>query len=143
VKILRQQGEIIKLENNRAWVKLADPGSACGNCKGCIQLTSKQHKDNEVLKMDMNITAEVGDMVIIEYPDKVLLQAILVLYGIPFFGLFLGYFITHWITGNDAASGLGAVLGLVTFAILTRPAARCLYQKTGEPQIVAKVCANK
>ncbi len=139
---MRQQGEIIKLEPNQAWVKLTNPRSACGNCQGCLRLSPKQEKGDEVLKLDMNIAARVGDMVIVEYPDRVMLKAIMILYGIPFLGLFLGYFITNWFTKSDGVSGLGAVVGLVMFAIFTKPVAQRLYTKTGGPRIVTKVCAN-
>lgn len=138
---MRQQGEIIKLENEReAWVKLVNPGSACGNCNGCIRLTPKKEPENQILKLDLKITAHVGDMVLVDYPSRGIFKAMLVMYGIPFLGLFLGYIVTFLITNNDPISGLGAVVGLVVFGFLTRPIARKLDWKIGNPQIVAKSC---
>lgn len=138
---MRQQGEIIKVENEReAWVKLVNPGSACGNCKGCIRLTPHEEPESQILKLDLKITAHEGDMVLIDYPNKGIFQAMLVMYGIPFLGLALGYIVTFLITNNDPIAGLGAVVGLIVFAILTRPVARKLNRKLGNPQIVAKSC---
>ena len=137
---MRQQGEIIKIEGRQAWVKFINPSSACGSCKGCIRLTPADQEKEKVIKLDFNIKAEVGDKVMIEYPDRDIFQAMLILYGLPFIGLFLGYFLTYYFTKDDAVSALAAVGGLILFGAAARPLARRLDRKIGKPHIVASYC---
>jgi len=137
---MRQQGEIIKIENGQAWVKFANPGTACGNCKGCIRLSMRELNEPKVLQVKLTIAANVGDKILIEYPSKNLFQAMLLLYGLPFLGLFLGYFLAFYYTKNDATSALTAVVGLVLSAIIARIIVRRIDSKLAQPQIVSKVC---
>lgn len=140
---MRQQGEIIKIEGSQAWVKFMNPSAACGNCKGCIRLTSREQEKEKIIKLDFNINAAVGDTVMIEYPSRGIFQAMLVLYGLPFLGLFLGYFLTYSFTKDDAVSALVAVVSLILCGALARPLARRLDQRIGKPHIVTSLCQTK
>lgn len=137
---MRQIGEIIKIEDKRAWIKYTSPGAACGNCKGCMHLSNKGSKKDRVIEVDMNIAADVGDAIIVEYPTEVMLKGMLVLYGVPFVGLFLGYFLTYVLSNNELISGIVAGIGLVVFGLLTRPIAKAVTNKNEKPRIVAKAC---
>ncbi|HHX01130.1 MAG TPA: SoxR reducing system RseC family protein [Firmicutes bacterium] len=140
---MRRLGEIVKIEGNQAWVKFANPSEACGSCKGCIRLTMQEQEDERVFKLALNIKAEVGDTIMVEYPEKGIVQTMLVLYGLPFLGLFLGYFLTSYFTGSETTSALTALGGLIVCGILARPVARLVDEKIGQPRIVSTACQSQ
>lgn|GEM_PF-329473 len=137
---VRRLGEIVKIEDNQAWVKFTNPTAACGSCRGCLRLTMKEQTEDRVFKFPLTIQAGVGDTVMIEYPEKGIVQTMLALYGLPVLGLFLGYFLTRYFTGDEATSALAALGGLLVFGALGRPAARMIDAKVGQPKIVATTC---
>lgn len=71
---MRRLGEVVKIEADQAWVKFTNPTEACGSCKGCLRLTLKEQTDEKVFKFPLTIKAEVGDTVMIEYPEKGIVQ---------------------------------------------------------------------
>lgn len=137
---MRQRAVVVENNTDGTWVKLDNPATNCGSCKGCVRLTGDEKPEETVLQVKNTIAAQVGDTIILEYPSRNLLQAVGILYGIPLLGLFLGYFLTLAITGIDATAGLGAVVGLGIFALLARAIARKLTNKIGLPNIVAISC---
>lgn len=137
---MRRLGEIVKIDGNQAWVKFTNPSEACGNCRGCIRLTPREQADERVFKLDLNIKADVGDTIMVEYPAKGIVQTMLALYGLPSLGLFLGYFLAYNLTGAEAFSALAALGGLVVCWLAARPVARLIDGKIGQPRIVATVC---
>ena len=137
---MRQRAVVIEKNERGTWVKLNNPTSACGNCKGCMRLTGNEKPEETVLQVKNPISAKVGDTIILEYPSRNFLQAVGILYGIPHSGLFLGYFVALAITQSDATASLGAIAGLGIFAIVARYLARKLTPKIGLPKIVAIAC---
>ncbi len=138
---VRQQGEIIKVEGEHVWIKFADPSEACGNCRGCLRLSGKQ-REAQVLKLQYDRKVDIGDRMMIEYPSERIFQSMLVLYGLPVIGLFIGYFLTLYFTSNDSISALVALVSLVLFIVVARLIAGKLDAKAPEPQIVAKICQS-
>lgn len=67
---------------------------ACGHCKACFSGYKEQDMDIDAQNL---CDAEVGDWVELELQDNAFLKAVLISYGIPligfFIGLFLGYFV--------------------------------------------------
>lgn len=99
-------GTVIKVDNNRAIVRVMR-ASACGEncamCKGCSQTNQTVNAKNE-------IGACVGDKVKLELSDQKVLLAAFFVYIIPLFTLITGYVIAEWI---------GAFVGFVLpFAVL-------------------------
>ena len=95
-----------------------------------------------MFKLDLNIKAEVGDTIMVEYPAKGIVQTMLALYGLPSLGLFLGYFLAYNLTGAEAFSALAALGGLVVCWLAARPVARLIDGKIGQPRIVATVSGS-
>lgn len=137
---MRRLGEVVKIEADQAWVKFTNPTEACGSCKGCLRLTLKEQTDEKVFKFPLTIKAEVGDTVMIEYPEKGIVQTMLVLYGLPILGLLAGYFLANNISGDETVSALTAFGGLLAGGIVSCPAARMVDARVGQPRIVASAC---
>lgn len=137
---MRRLGEVVKIEADQAWVKFTNPTEACGSCKGCLRLTLKEQTDEKVFKFPLTIKAEVGDTVMIEYPEKGIVQTMLVLYGLPILGPLAGYFLANNISGDETVSALTAFGGLLAGGIVSRPAARMVDARVGQPRIVASAC---
>lgn len=136
---MRQRGEVVKIDANRAWVKVADPSSACGNCKGCIRLSPQERHEDQVLELDNTLAVTKGDWVIVESTSKDITKSLLVLYGIPLLGLILGYIISLSVLQSDTLAALGSLGGLVIFAFIARPVARRV-AKGVQVNIVARAC---
>ncbi len=139
---MRQRADVIGNPGVSILVKLADPGSSCGNCTGCIKFSGNEEEKDQLLEVATTIPVKEGDSVIIESTPKALLQVVAILYGIPFSGLVVGYLITLYLSGSDPTAGLGALFGLIIGGLIARPIARVLATHVGKPTIVAKACSD-
>ena len=127
----------VKIDGNQVG-QVYQPSEAC-DCR-MYPPDSREQADERVFKLDLNIKAEVGDTIMVEYPAKGIVQTMLALYGLPSLGLFLGYFLAYNLTGAEAFSALAALGGLVVCWLAARPVARLIDGKIGQPRIVATVC---
>lgn len=139
---MRQRGIVIEREEDQVVVQIQDPSRTCGSCSGCMRLTPQRpHEDYVVRLDDARGDYVVGDEVILEGYMGDLVKAVMVLYGVPFVSLFIGYVLTRIILGSDPVAGLGAVVGLLVGAFVARPLARRLSQSEPELKIVARACS--
>ncbi|GAV19575.1 sigma-E factor negative regulatory protein RseC [Mariprofundus micogutta] len=121
---MEQQVEVIAVEGNQALVR-GQRASACGGCAGktsCSTMGSWIERAIE-LKVNNSVSAAVGDQVLLEVPDSLLLKVSFKLYALPmlafvFVGLAMRSFALQ--QGLPHAELLAAVAGLaaviVTFA---------------------------
>lgn len=81
---MQQQATVIAVHDGRAQVR-AGRLSACGGCAGkasCSTLGSWQARYSEV-EVENVLSARVGDVVVLEVPDRLMLTAMFRLYGVP------------------------------------------------------------
>ena len=138
---MRQRAQVVRVEGSSAWVKVADPSKACGDCKGCIRLQPDQKAEDQLYQVANPVKAEPGDWVILDQPTKDLVKAVAVLYGVPLAGLLLGYGVAFMILESDAPAGLGAIAGLILSIFIARPIARRAAARAQHPEIAAKACS--
>lgn len=67
---------------------------ACGHCKACFSGYIEQDMDIDAKNL---CEAEVGDWVELELQDNAFLKAILISYGIPLIGFFIGLFFGYFV----------------------------------------------
>ncbi len=124
---MRQTGEVIRKAGSRAWVKVCGPGAACESCSGCVKLSDTSSKIDQVFEVEDSLGVSVGDQVILESSNQILLRAVAILYGVPLAGLILGYLVSFFFTKNDGLSGIWSLGGLLAGAA----AARMLVRRLG------------
>jgi len=103
--------------------------SACGQCAGksaCGTLGSWTERFAE-MRVDNALGARIGDEVVIDIPEGVLMRAALRLYGIPMLGFFAAGFMIRYaaIASGAAAPELWAVGGAVSGMIAVFAWLRC------------------
>lgn len=139
---MRQRGIIVEREADQVVVQIQDPSRTCGSCSGCVRLTPQRPPEDYVVRLeDTARNYVVGDEVIVEGSMGDLIKALVVLYGLPFLSLFIGYGLVRVITGSDPLAGLGGVGGLLGGAMIARPIARRLSEGDPEFKIVARACS--
>jgi len=118
---MKQSGTVLQLDGEMALIT-GERASTCGSCAGkssCSTLGSWNQRTLELLVYN-DIGAKVGDEVMIEVPDSLVLKSAYRLYGLPMLLFFaagvLAYVMSqHFGIGQPdlwaALSGLGAVLG--------------------------------
>lgn len=68
---------------------------ACGECRACLSGMMENDMDIEAQNL---CEAEVGDWVELELQDNAFMHAVLIMYGIPFVGLVLVWYLaTLWL----------------------------------------------
>lgn len=139
---MRQRARVLSTSGRSALVQVVNPGSACGNCKGCVRFTGDRKRKEDTLEVSNPHDAQVGDWVIVENRAADLAKTSLVLYGTPVLGLFFGYTVAYFVSNSDEIAAIGALLGLTLFAVLTRPIASRLAPAIQEPTIVATACSE-
>ena len=112
-------GEVVEILEDKVRIKLQRT-EACAKCKACsVGLTGK-----EMLIIADNICkARIGDKVEIALEEVRFIQAVLIMYGIPFvmllIGVLVGYFgAVHYNIGYPELIGLGLGFVLVIISYL-------------------------
>jgi sigma-E factor negative regulatory protein RseC len=118
---------VVQVAGNKALVE-AERGGGCGQCggQGCgssklSQLFCVKPRHFEAIN---DAGASVGDAVLVEVQDGVVLQSALLLYGVPLLLLFAGALLGQRISGGDAGAAVGAAGGLLAGWLLGRLRAR-------------------
>lgn len=138
---MRQRGVVVEKTREELLIKIQDPAEACGSCGGCLRLASPPPRADYIVSVAQPHEGyEVGDEVILESGTKHLVQAVAVLYGIPFAGLILGYFFTRMVSGHDSIGGIGAIAGLLVGALGARLITRRLLASEPQFKIIARAC---
>ena len=102
---MRQPGEITRVQNGRIQVTFCRPEAcaACGACEG----GKKEHA------IWVQGEGRVGDIAVVEMPDRMVAKASLLAYGLPLVCLLAGMILGSAITGGkDAGVIIGAAAGL-------------------------------
>ena len=139
---MRRRGVIIEITDKEVVVEIQDPTRTCGSCKGCIRLTPDRPPEDYIVRTRKPRNHyEVGDEVILDGEIGPLVKALIVLYGIPFASLFIGYVVTRLISGSDPMAGLGGVAGLLLGAVIARKLTRRFFDHDAEFRIVSRACS--
>jgi len=113
---MEQQVEVIAVEADQALVR-GQRASACGGCAGktsCSTLGSWTERPIE-LRVKNSISASVGDQVVLEVPDSLLLKVSFKLYALPMLAfVFVGLAARSiaLLQGLDHAELLAALAGM-------------------------------
>lgn len=123
---MRQTGLVSEVNGREATVS-SERASSCGSCAGkssCNTLGAWNARELR-LKAWNDVGARVGDAVVVEVPDSLVLKSAFKLYAIPML-LFFAAGMAVWLVSN--ASGIGTPDLL---AALTGIAAVAIYYKSG------------
>lgn len=107
------KGVVTEIKGKNAVVKFRRK-EACGHCRACLSGMTEQDMDIEARNL---CDAEVGDWVELELQENAFINAILVMYGIPFVGfvagIVLGYFVVPMVMPFISPVLSAVVLGLL------------------------------
>lgn len=102
---MRQPGEVTAVKNGMMEVTFCRP-EACASCKAC-EGGKREHKI--LVRGD----GKVGDIAVVEMPDRIVVRASLIAYGIPLIGLLGGMILGNALSGGkEFMAPAGAALGL-------------------------------
>jgi sigma-E factor negative regulatory protein RseC len=136
-----QQSGIVKQLNGGMALVTGERASTCGSCAGkssCATLGAWNQRTMELM-VDNGLGARVGDEVVIEVPDNLVLKSAYALYGLPMLLFFAAgitaYLLADRVEGANpdlwaALSGLAAVVGYYLSGVL---------KKRGEAGLEARI----
>ena len=102
---MRQPGEVTDVKNGMLEVTFCRP-EACASCGAC-EGGKREHK------ILVRGEGKVGDIAVVEMPDRIVARASLIAYGVPLAGLLGGMILGNALSGGkEAAAMIGAALGL-------------------------------
>ncbi len=127
---MKRPGEVTQVRNGMMQVTFCRPDAcqSCGACEG----GKKEHA------IWVRGEACVGDIAVIDMPDRTVVRASLIAYGVPLVCLLLGLILGSVIfPGNDAAAAAGAALGLILSLVLLKVTEKYRAGKPGwTPEVV-------
>jgi sigma-E factor negative regulatory protein RseC len=147
--MIEEQVQVIAVAGNQI-VLQGETQSACGSCsanKGCgtSVLAKVVGRKFTRFQVDNHINAEVGDTVVVGFPEDALLKGSLVMYVVPILGMLLlallaDYYLLATADSRDLFISANGILGLVIGSL----AARWFFQqqsnaKTFTPVVLRKV----
>lgn len=124
-----ESATVVAIEADALWVETVRR-SACGGCsaqKGCGQALLNREFEGRRGRIRILPGAcavsqfSVGDHVLLDIPDEIILRGSLVAYGLPLLGMLAGAMAAEWwLSGHgDLAAVTGAVVGLLSgFALV-------------------------
>ncbi len=86
--VTKENGKMLKVHIVRQ--------EACGKCRACLSGMMEQDMDIDARNL---CDAEVGDWVELELQENAFLYAVLISYGLPLIGFFIGLFLGHFVVG--------------------------------------------
>ncbi len=110
---MRRPGEVTEVRNGMLQVTFCRPDAcqSCGACEGGKKQTVIWVKGN----------ARVGDIAVVDMPDRTVIRASLIAYGMPLVCLLLGLILgSVLVPGQELAGVAGAGIGLVISLILLK-----------------------
>lgn len=127
--MLRETGRVVAIDDDGVWVETIRR-STCGACaarKGCGHGLLERHAGSRrglvrVLPGPRLAAREcrVGDQVLIELPESVVLKGSLTVYALPLVVMLSGAALSRPLVGGDSAAVIGAVGGLALGLALVR-----------------------
>ncbi|MEE9343012.1 MAG: SoxR reducing system RseC family protein [Gammaproteobacteria bacterium] len=151
--MLEEKAQVVRVENNRTWVK-TQRESSCSSCavnKGCgtsvlSKVIGARQTEIEVLTND---NYKLGDHVVIGIDESALVKGSLAVYLLPLLTLFIGAFVGNWMAniGLTVNSDLSAIVcGAVGFMSglfwLKRFTRRIQSDKTYQPVILSRTISS-
>lgn len=126
--MMENDGVVVRIEGEYAWVRAAGAGSACGACArkdGCQSSSSSVldgalGRPERLLRLPNTIQAKPGDAVVIGVADGVVLRAVWLAYGIPLSLALAGAMVSLALIGNELAVVAGMLLGLFAGYLVMR-----------------------
>jgi len=110
---MRQPGEITKVQNGMMEVTFCRP-EACAACNAC-EGGKKEHS------IWVRGEGNVGEIAIVDMPDRMVVRASAIAYGMPLVCLLGGMALGHFVTGGgDVGTAVGALLGLAAGMVLLK-----------------------
>lgn len=118
---MQQSGVVSHLNGKIATVR-GERASTCGTCAGKSSCATLGAWNSRALEIEVlnDLGAKVGDEVLIEVSDHLVLKSAFSLYGLPML-LFFGAGIAAWLLSSRTGSGnpdlLAALAGIVTVIV--------------------------
>ena len=110
---MRQPGEITKVQNGMMEVTFCRP-EACAACNAC-EGGKKEHS------IWVRGEGNVGEIAIVDMPDRMVVRASAIAYGMPLVCLLGGMALGHLVTGGgDVGTAVGALPGLAAGMVLLK-----------------------
>ena len=111
---MRQPGEITEIKNGMTEITFCRP-EACAACNAC-EGGKKEHRI-----MVKGTAGHVGDIAIVDMPDRMVVRASAIAYGLPLVGLLAGMILGNVFSGGrDGFTLLGAAVGLGASLLLLK-----------------------
>ena len=108
---MRQPGEITKVAGDMMQITFCRP-EACAACNAC-EGGKKEHT------LWVRGTGRVGEIAIVEMPERMIAKASFLAYGLPLLTMLAGMILGNLAGGGtDAAAAAGAAIGLATGALV-------------------------
>lgn len=119
---MQARARILRVENDMAWLELADVAGGCGRCDepgGCrsMQLAHAFGGAEKVFALPLSFPVKPGDQVVISIPDGAPLTAALAAYGLATLLLLAGAAVGSLLGGDGRADLYGLVGGVAGLAL--------------------------
>ncbi len=119
---MQARARILRVENDMAWLELADVAGGCGRCDepgGCrsMQLAHAFGGAEKVFALPLSFPVKPGDQVVISIPDGAPLTAALAAYGLATVLLLAGAAVGSLLGGDGRADLYGLVGGVAGLAL--------------------------
>jgi len=101
---MRQPGEITQARGGMLQITFCRP-EACAACNAC-EGGKREHS------IWTRGEGRVGDIAVVDMPDRMVAKASFLAYGLPLAALLAGLILGSVIAGTDAGAGIGAGVGL-------------------------------
>ena len=114
---MTEQGVVIGIDSDEAFVEFSpnENCSACAARHNCSQEIGKKRK----LRVSNTVGAGIGDTVEVSVSSQRFVFAAMLLWVVPIFSLFVGYFAIFRKTGNETAAIFGSIIVMcLSFVIL-------------------------
>lgn len=114
--MIEQTGRVVALDESRIWVEVV-PQASCKGCsaqEGCGQSLLQKVAGSrlERLVLDKTLDLQVGDWVLLGMEGEAVLNASLLVYGLPLAGLMLGAIFARLAGATEPVALLIALLSL-------------------------------
>ena len=114
---MQDLGRITEKSGSMARVAI-QPHGGCSNC--AIKGSCSPDENTHYLWARNDKNGGVGDEVVVELKPQVKIFGTALIFIFPLLGMFAGYFIGDWAGGNQDASIVGALSGLVVSFIIVK-----------------------
>jgi len=142
--MLKETGIVTRIENDWAWVN-TQSRLACSSCKvesTCGTAILEKYLAGKVFisKIKNELSAKVGDQVVIAIPKASVTQASIVVYCIPLFGLFIAALLVDFWLNSEAHAIAAGFVGFIGGLFVVRYYNRKIENNEHyQPKMVSKI----